>query len=90
MYLVKQDEGFYCYGLIIYIYKTVAKIFLPDSTGDLIKVEKREELQPGDLVFPHNTFVSIYNRNNQVIHSDEGIIVGIKIINKFLTTRRIL
>ena len=87
------DEGFDCSGLVVYVYKVVANINLPHFTGALINkgIEvKRENLQLGDLVFPHNGHVSIYIGNNKVIHADEGIKVGIKNITKFYTARRIL
>ena len=86
-------EGFDCSGFVVYIYKVVANINLPHFTGGLINqgIEvKRENLQLGDLVFPHKGHVSIYIGNNQVIHADEGIKVGIKNITKFYTARRIL
>ena len=87
------NEGFDCSGFVVFIYKVVANITLPHYTGDLIKkgVEvKKENLQKGDLVFPHEGHVSIYIGNNQVIHADKGINVGTKEITKFYAARRIL
>ena len=51
---------------------------------------KKKKVQLDDLVFPHKGHGSIYIGNNQVIHADEGIKLGIKSINKFYTARRIL
>lgn len=86
-------EGFDCSGFVVYIYNEVANINLPHSTASLINkgtAVSRENLQKGDLVFPHKGHVSIYIGNNQVIHADEGINVDTKQINKFYAARRIL
>ena len=83
-------EGFDCSGFVVFIYKQVANIDLPHYTGSLInqgKEVKKENLQKGDLVFPHKGHVSIYIGDNKVVHADEGIKVGTKTITKFLTAR---
>lgn len=71
------ETGFDCSGFVQYVFKHAAQISLPPSArtisemGDTVK---REDLQPGDLVF-FNTLksafshVGIYMGNNQFIHA---------------------
>ncbi|TXI43280.1 C40 family peptidase [Methylophilus sp.] len=71
------ETGFDCSGFVQYVFKHAAQISLPPSArtisemGDTVK---REELQPGDLVF-FNTLksafshVGIYVGNHQFIHA---------------------
>lgn len=71
------ETGFDCSGFVQYVFKHAAQISLPPSArtisemGDAVK---REDLQPGDLVF-FNTLksafshVGIYVGNNQFIHA---------------------
>lgn len=71
------ETGFDCSGFVQYVFKHAAQISLPPSArtisemGDAVK---REDLQPGDLVFFNtlkSTFshVGIYVGNNQFIHA---------------------
>lgn len=71
------ETGFDCSGFVQYVFKHAAQISLPPSArtiSDMGKAVKREELQPGDLVF-FNTLrhafshVGIYVGNNQFIHA---------------------
>lgn len=71
------ETGFDCSGFVQYVFKHAAQISLPPSArtiSDMGKVVKREDLQPGDLVF-FNTLrhafshVGIYVGNNQFIHA---------------------
>lgn len=71
------ETGFDCSGFVQYVFMHAAQISLPPSArtisemGDAVK---REDLQPGDLVF-FNTLksafshVGIYVGNNQFIHA---------------------
>jgi cell wall-associated NlpC family hydrolase len=71
------DTGFDCSGFVRYVFNQAAKITLPPTAraiSQLGTTVKKEELQPGDLVF-FNTLksafshVGIYMGNNKFIHS---------------------
>ncbi len=71
------ETGFDCSGFVQYVFKHAAQISLPPSArtiSELGDTVKREDLQPGDLVF-FNTLksafshVGIYVGNNQFIHA---------------------
>lgn len=71
------ETGFDCSGFVQYVFKHAAQISLPPSARTISQMGeavKREELQPGDLVF-FNTLktafshVGIYMGNNQFIHA---------------------
>jgi cell wall-associated NlpC family hydrolase len=71
------ETGFDCSGFVQYVFKHAAQISLPPSArtiSEMGNTVKREELQPGDLVF-FNTLksafshVGIYVGNNQFIHA---------------------
>jgi hypothetical protein len=79
-------SGFDCSGFTQYIYKNVAGISLPRTTGEQYNVGKsveKSDLQIGDLIFYANTYkkgishVGIYAGNNQVLNatSSKGITV---------------
>lgn len=71
------ETGFDCSGFVGYVFKHAAQISLPPSArtiSEMGKAVKREDLQPGDLVFFNTlraTFshVGIYLGNNQFIHA---------------------
>ncbi|WP_082087931.1 C40 family peptidase [Domibacillus indicus] len=76
--------GFDCSGFVQYIYKNVADVSLPRTTGEQYAVGTavaKSELQVGDLIFYANTYkkgishVGIYAGNNQVLNatSSKGI-----------------
>ncbi len=71
------DTGFDCSGFVRYVFSQAAKITLPPTAraiSQIGKTVKKDELQPGDLVF-FNTLksafshVGIYIGNNKFIHS---------------------
>lgn len=71
------DTGFDCSGFVRYVFSQATKITLPPTAraiSQMGKTVKKEELQPGDLVF-FNTLksafshVGIYMGNNKFIHS---------------------
>lgn len=78
------ETGFDCSGFVQYVFKHAAQISLPPSArtiSEMGNTVKREDLQPGDLVF-FNTLksafshVGIYLGNNQFIHAPR---VGAKV-----------
>ena len=71
------DTGFDCSGFVRYVFSQATKITLPPTARAISQMGttvKKEELQPGDLVF-FNTLksafshVGIYIGNNKFIHS---------------------
>lgn len=65
-------EGFDCSGFTQYVFKNAAGVSLPRTTYDQINVGvavSYDDLQPGDLVFPHTGHVGIYVGNGQMIHA---------------------
>lgn len=86
-------KGFDCSGFVQYVYRNSAGIELPRSTYDQINVGtavSQNDLQPGDLVFPHTGHVGIYVGNGQMIHSPKtGDVVKISSVYKFYAGRRI-
>ena len=67
---------------------------LPHYTADLIKKGepvKKNELKPGDLIFPNDHHVGIYIGNGQFIHAPQnGDKVKISYVNQFYAGRRLL
>ncbi len=71
------ETGFDCSGFVQYVFMQAAQIALPPSARTISQMGntvKREDLQPGDLVF-FNTLksafshVGIYVGNNQFVHA---------------------
>lgn len=71
------ETGFDCSGFVRYVFSQATKITLPPTAraiSQIGKTVKKEELQPGDLVF-FNTLksafshVGIYIGNNKFIHA---------------------
>ncbi|AVQ47113.1 C40 family peptidase [Clostridium botulinum] len=65
-------SGFDSSGFVQYVYKNVAGINLPRDTYRQINVGtavSKNELYPGDLVFPNKNDVGIYIGNGQMIHA---------------------
>lgn len=87
-------SSFDCSGLVVYVYKNALGITLPHYTGDLMKKGtkvSRENLKPGDLVFPSDHHVGIYTGNGKFIHApQEGEKVKEVPIYSFYTARRII
>ena len=80
--------------LPICIYKHALGIDISRTTSEIIndgREVSREELQPGDLLFPHSGHVTLYIGNNQIIHAPQtGDVVKIVEIYQFWRARRIL
>lgn len=87
-------SGFDCSGLVQYVYKEAAGINLSRTTYDQVnegRAVSADQLQPGDLVFPHEGHVQIYVGNGQIIHAPHtGDVVRIAPIGKVWRARRIL
>ena len=87
-----SPKGFDCSGLVQYCYNKVG-VSLPRTTYDQInrgKAVSRKNLQPGDLVFPHNGHVGIYTENGKMIHAPKtGDVVKESNIWAFYTARRV-
>lgn len=87
-------DSFDCSGLVVYVYKKALGIDLPHYTGDLMKKGtkvSRDNLKPGDLIFPNDHHVGIYIGNDQYIHAPQsGKTVKKASIKNFYTARRII
>ncbi len=87
-------SGFDCSGFTQYVFKNAAGVSLPRTTYDQINVGvavSYNDLQPGDLVFPHTGHVGIYVGGGQMIHSPStGDVVKVSSVYKFYTARRVL
>ena len=88
-----SPSGFDCSGLVYYVYKSNG-INISRTTKTQINEGteiSRDNLQPGDLVFPNPDHVAIYIGNNQIIHAPQtGKNVEISNLYKFWRARRIL
>jgi cell wall-associated NlpC family hydrolase len=68
------STGFDCSGFVQYVYKNCLGINISRTTKEQINdgfEVKKEDLLPGDLVFPNNHHVTLYIGNNQVIHAPQ-------------------
>ncbi|MDU5261025.1 MAG: NlpC/P60 family protein [Clostridium celatum] len=87
-------DGFDCSGFTQYVFRNAAGVSLPRTTYDQINVGvavSYNDLQPGDLVFPHTGHVGIYVGNGQMIHAPStGDVVKVSSVYKFYTARRVL
>ena len=88
------STGFDCLGLVIYCFQKAAGIKLPSRGNDLMlkgKSVSRENLKPGDIIFPNAHHVGICISNSEYIHAPKaGEVVKISPITKFFRGRRIL
>lgn len=85
-------SGFDCSGLVQYCFRQ-AGINLPRDTYGQIGVGtpvSRDQLQVGDLVFPHTGHVGIYVGNGQMVHAPHtGDYVRVAPVYKFYAGRRV-
>lgn len=92
VYGATGPSNFDCSGLVQYCFRQVG-VNLPRVTTDQLKVGipvSRDQLQVGDLVFPHTGHVGIYVGNGQMIHAPHtGDHVKISPVYKFYAGRRI-
>ena len=86
-------KGFDCSGLVQHVYKEFGHV-LSRTTSQQINngwEVGRNELLPGDLVFPSSGHVTIYIGDNQVIHAPRpGQVVKIEKLWAFWRARRII
>ena len=94
VYGASGPDTFDCSGLTSYVYRKVTGIDIGRTTYDQIKAGVRvskDELQEGDLVFPHTGHVGIYIGNGLMIHAPHtGDVVKIAPVYAFYEGRRIL
>ncbi|EPY2275123.1 C40 family peptidase, partial [Clostridium sporogenes] len=88
-----SPSGFDCSGFVQYVYRNAAGIELPRDTYGQIGAGSRvsqDQLQPGDLVFPHTGHVGIYIGGGQMIHASKpGDVVKISSVWAFYAGVRI-
>ncbi|EPY2286396.1 SH3 domain-containing protein [Clostridium sporogenes] len=88
-----SPSGFDCSGFVQYVYRNAADIELPRDTYGQIGAGSRvsqDQLQPGDLVFPHTGHVGIYIGGGQMIHASKpGDVVKISSVWAFYAGVRI-
>lgn len=94
VYGASGPSTFDCSGFVQYVFKNAAGVSLPRTTFDQINVGvpvSYNDLQPGDLVFPHTGHVGIYVGGGQMIHAPStGDVVKVSSVYKFYTARRVL
>lgn len=83
------STGFDCSGFVGFVFRKEAGIDLPRSTGEMIKLDapkvRRDQLQPGDLVFFNNrgrgrvSHAGIYIGDDQFIHSSSSRSGGVRV-----------
>ena len=87
-------DTFDCSGFTQYVYKHATGIDISRTTYTQINVGQavsQDQLQPGDLVFPHAGHVGIYVGNGQMINAPQtGDVVKVGPITQFYAARRIL
>nr|WP_207730392.1 C40 family peptidase [Clostridium botulinum] len=88
-----SPSGFDCSGFVQYVYRNAAGIELPRDTYGQIGAGtrvSRDQLQPGDLVFPHTGHVGIYIGGGQMIHAPHtGDVVKVSSVYQFYAGVRI-
>lgn len=86
-------NGFDCSGFTSYVFRAFG-YSIGRTTYDQINAGtpvSRDQLKPGDLVFPNSGHVGIYIGNGQIIHSPQtGDVLKISPIWKFYAARRVL
>ena len=94
VYGASGPSNFDCSGFTEYVYNKAAGIDISRTTYSQINVGtpvSRDNLQPGDLVFPHTGHVGIYIGNGQMIHAPQtGDVVKVSPVYKFYAGRRIV
>ena len=87
-------NNFDCSGFTEYVYSHATGIDISRTTYTQINEGQpvsQDQLQPGDLVFPHEGHVGIYVGNGQMIHAPQtGDVVKVGPVYKFYAARRIL
>lgn len=87
-------SAFDCSGFTQYVYANAAGVDISRTTYSQVGVGQsigRDELQPGDLVFPNPGHVGIYVGNGQMIHAPQtGDVVKVGPVYNFYAARRVL
>ena len=87
-------DSFDCSGFTSYAYSKATGIYIGRTTYDQIGAGvsvSRDNLKPGDLVFPHAGHVGIYVGNGNIIHAPRtGDVIKVSPIWSFYGARRIL
>ena len=87
-------DNFDCSGFTQYVYSHAAGVDISRTTYSQINVGtpvSQDQLQPGDLVFPHAGHVGLYVGNGQYIHAPQtGDVVKVSPVTRFYAARRIL
>lgn len=87
-------DTFDCSGFTSYVYRHAAGIEITRTTYTQIdegQPVSRDQLKPGDLVFPNPGHVGIYVGNGQMIHAPQtGDVVKVGPVYNFYAARRIL
>ena len=86
--------NFDCSGFTQYVYEHAAGRDISRTTYSQInegQAVNQDQLQPGDLVFPHAGHVGIYVGNGQMIHAPQtGDVVKVSPVYSFYAARRII
>lgn len=94
VYGATGPNNFDCSGFTQYVFKNAVGIDISRTTYSQINVGvpvSRDQLQPGDLVFPHTGHVGIYVGNGQMIHAPQtGDVVKVSPVYRFYAARRVL
>lgn len=94
VYGATGPSSFDCSGFTQYVFKNAVGIDISRTTYSQINVGvpvSRDQLQPGDLVFPHTGHVGIYVGNGQMIHAPQtGDVVKVSSVYRFYAARRVL
>ncbi|NFI80909.1 glycoside hydrolase [Clostridium botulinum] len=94
VYGATGPSNFDCSGFTQYVYRKAAGVDISRTTYSQIGVGvsvSRDQLQPGDLVFPHAGHVGIYVGGGNMIHAPQtGDVVKVSSVYNFYAARRIL
>ncbi|BCZ49162.1 hypothetical protein psyc5s11_52290 [Clostridium gelidum] len=94
VYGATGSANFDCSGFTQYVYENAAGIDISRTTYSQInegQAVSEDQLQPGDLVFPHTGHVGIYVGNGQMIHAPQtGDVVKVSPVPNVYAARRIL
>jgi peptidoglycan DL-endopeptidase CwlO len=94
VYGATGSANFDCSGFTQYVYENAAGVDISRTTYSQInegQAVSRDQLQPGDLVFPHSGHVGIYVGNGQMIHAPQtGDVVKVSPVPSVYAARRII
>ena len=94
VYGATGSANFDCSGFTQYVYENAAGIDISRTTYSQVnegQAVSPDQLQPGDLVFPHAGHVGIYVGNGQMIHAPQtGDVVKVSPVPSVYAARRIL